>query len=147
MCTLMLVGQYTSKLTDKDRVSVPKKFREELGTELILAKWYENCLVLVNKDSWKKLLRRLIGITKLVISPVRDIDRFILGSAFEVKLDKQGRFIVPEKLLEYAEIKDEVVFLGLNDRVEIWSQDNWRQLEEGAEEKASLAVEKIAEEK
>ena len=143
----MLIGQYTSKLTDKDRVSVPKKFREELGTELILAKWYENCLVLVGKDNWKKLLRRLIGTKKLVISPVRDIDRFILGSAFEVKLDKQGRFIVPEKLLEYAEIKDEVVFVGLNNRVEIWSGDNWRQLEEGAEEKASLAVEKIAKER
>jgi len=141
---MMLVGQYTSKLTDKDRVSVPKKFREELGTELILAKWYENCLVLVDKDNWRKLIRKLIGITKLVISPVRDIDRFILGSAYDLKLDKQGRFIVPEKLLEYAEIKDEVVFVGLNDRVEIWSQDNWRQLEEGAEERASLAVEKIA---
>lgn len=143
----MLIGQYTSKLTDKDRVSVPKKFREELGKELILAKWYENSLVLVSIDSWRGLLKRLIGKRTLVIEPVRDIDRFILGSAFEVKLDKQGRFIVPEKLLDYAEIKDEVVFVGLNDRVEIWSGDNWRQLVEGAEKKASLAVEKIAKEK
>lgn len=143
----MLIGQYTSKLTDKDRISIPKKFREELGDELIVAKWYENCLVLVSKKSWKKLLKRLIGVTKLAISPVRDIDRFILGSAFEAKPDKQGRFIVPETLLGYAEIESEVVFVGLSDRVEIWSQEKWRELEESAEEKASQAIEKIAKER
>lgn len=143
----MLIGQYTSKLTDKGRISVPKKFRQELGEKLIVAKWYESCLVLVPKGGWKRLLKRLVGLTKLVISPVRDIDRFILGSAFEVKPDKQGRFIVPETLLGYAEIESEVVFVGLNDRVEIWSIDKWRQLEESSEAKASQAIERIAKEK
>lgn len=143
----MLIGQYSSKLTDKGRISVPKKFRQELGEKLIVAKWYESCLVLVPKGGWKRLLRRLAGLTKLVISPVRDIDRFILGSAFEVKPDKQGRFIVPETLLGYAEIESEVVFVGLNDRVEIWSIDKWRQLEESSEAKASQAIEGIAKEK
>ncbi len=140
----MLIGQYTSKLTDKGRISIPKKFRQELGEELIVAKWYENCLVLVPKADWTKLLRRLVGVTRLVILTVRDIDRFILGSAFEVRPDNQGRFVVPETLLEYAEIKTEVVFVGLNDRVEVWSQEKWEQLEESAEEKASQAIEKIA---
>lgn len=143
----MLIGQYTSKLTDKDRISVPKKFRQQLGEELIVAKWYESCLVLVAKGNWKKLFKRLEGLTNLVTSPVRDIDRFILGSAFEVKPDKQGRFVVPEILLEYAEIENEVAFVGLNDRVEIWSIEKWRKLEEEAEEKASQAIERIAKEK
>ena len=143
----MLIGQYTSKLTDKGRISVPKKFRQQLGEELIVAKWYESCLVLVPKGDWKKLLRRLVGLTDLVISPVRDIDRFILGSAFEVKPDKQGRFIVPEPLLEYAEIESEAVFVGLTDRVEIWSLERWKLLEERAEEKASQAIERIAKRK
>ncbi len=140
----MLIGQYNSKLTDKDRISVPKKFREELGEELIVAKWYGSCLILVSKDTWEKLLLRLVGDSKLVTEPVRDIDRFVLASAFEIKLDSQGRFIVPEILRAYAEIKFEVTFIGLGDRVEVWSSEKWKDLESVLESKASEAIEKIA---
>ena len=108
----MLIGQYVSRLTDKNRISVPKKIREELGEEMIIAKWYEGCLVLVSKENWQKLIKRLIGEAKLIISPVRDIDRFVFASAFEADLDGQGRFVVPESLINYSGIKDEVVFVG-----------------------------------
>ena len=140
----MLIGQYLSKLTEKDRISIPKKIRLELGEELILARWYEKCLVLVGKITWKKLLTRLIGETDLIIEPVRDIDRFILGLAFEIRLDRQGRFILPKILLEYAGIKMDVVFIGLGDRVELWAKEEWEKLEKITEEKASKAVEKLA---
>jgi MraZ protein len=140
----MLLGQYTSKLTDKYRISVPKKFRKELGEELIIARWYENCLVLISKGNFDNLRFRLTGEKKLVISPIRDIDRFILGSAYEIKLDKQGRFIIPEILMAFAEIESEVTFVGLGDRVEIWSSGKWREMEDRSEEKAKQALEKIA---
>src|SRR3989337_3031564 len=140
----MLIGQYVSRLTDKNRISVPKKIREELGEEMIIAKWYEGCLVLVSKENWQKLIKRLIGEAKLIISPVRDIDRFVFASAFEADLDGQGRFVVPESLINYSGIKDEVVFVGLGDRVEIWRVTIWQKLEGEAEKKASLAIEKIA---
>lgn len=140
----MLIGQYDSKLTDKDRIVVPNKFRQELEKELVVARWYENCLVLVSKESWRKLLEKLTGKSDLVVSPVRDIDRFILGSAYEVNLDSQGRFIVPGVLISFAQIRAEVVFVGLGDRIEIWSKQNWNELEENIEQKASEAIEKIA---
>ncbi len=142
----MLIGQYLSKLTEKDRISVPKKIRLELGEEMVVARWYENCLVLVSKDAWKKLLKRLTGATDLITSPVRDVDRFVLGLAFEIKLDRQGRFIMPKALLSYANIKSEVVFVGLGDRAEIWASDEWSSLEDSVEKKASRAIEKIARE-
>ena len=140
----MLIGQYKSKLTEKNRISVPKKIRDELGDEMVIAKWYEDCLVLVSSANWEKLLRRLIGKQEFVISSVRDIDRFIMASAFEIKLDDQGRFVVPEGLLTYSKITGEVVFIGLDDRVEVWAQDIWSEAEKGAEAKASEAIEKIA---
>ena len=140
----MLIGQHTSKLTDKNRISVPKKFREELGSEMIIAKWYEECLVLVSRENWQKLVRRLIGDARIIISPVRDIDRFIFGSAFEADLDNQGRFVLSESLINYARIETEVVFVGLGNRVEIWSAEAWKELEEIAEKKASKAIETIA---
>ena len=142
----MLIGQYKSKLTDKDRLALPKKLRNSLGEEMVIARWYENCLVLVSGNGWEDLLGRLSGTAGPITEPVRDIDRFIYGMAFEVKLDKQGRFIVPELLKEYAGIKSEVVFIGLGDRVEIWSASEWKVKESKVQEKASEAIEKIAKE-
>jgi MraZ protein len=140
----MLIGQYLSKLTDKNRLAVPKKIRDEVGDKFIVAKWYEECLVLVSEEKWQDLVNRLVGLGKIIISPVRDIDRFIMASAFEINLDSQGRFVLPEELKRYAKVTSEVIFIGLGDRVEIWAQDSWKKLEENSEEKASLAIEKIA---
>lgn len=140
----MLIGQYTSKLTNKGRISIPKKFREELGNNLVISRWYENCLVLVASDNWRKLQNRLTGENVLVTSTVRDIDRFILGSAYEINLDFQGRFVLPELLLEHSGITDEAVFVGLNDRVEIWSKTKWIELEKSVEQRANVAIEKLA---
>ena len=138
----MLIGQYASKLTDKDRVSVPK--RQELGEEFVVARWYERCLVLVSKETWKSLLKRLTGEAELVTASVRDVDRFIFGMAYEVELDQQGRFIIPKKLLDYSEIQTEAIFVGLGDRVEIWAVEKWNELEKVTEKKAAEAIEQIS---
>ncbi len=121
----MLIGSYQSNLGDKRRVAVPKKFIESLGEKPIIAKWYENCLVLVSQEFWEKLLNRLTGGKKTASLGVRDIERFILGSAYEVEPDTQGRIIIPELLAHYGGLKQEVVFIGLGDRVEVWSKEAW----------------------
>lgn len=140
----MLIGQFTSKLTEKERISVPKKLRKELGKELIIARWYENCLVLVSKVHWQRLMQRLSGVSGPITTPARNIERFVFGMAFEISLDAQGRFVVPDILRLYAEIKSEVVFVGLGDRVEIWSIDKWKELEKEVVIKAAEAIDKIA---
>ena len=140
----MFIGQYYHNLENKGRVSLPKKFREELGEEMILAKWYEGCLVLVSRQNWQDLIKRLTGEGRIITSPVRDIDRFILASAFEVSLDGQGRFVLPESLIDYASFENDLIFVGLGERVEIWQLARWRDLEKLSEEKAAKAIEKIA---
>lgn len=121
----MLIGSYLGQLGEKRRVAVPKRFLEELGEKLVVAKWYEDCLVLVSKDWWQALLDRLTGGSRVISLGVRDIERFILGSAFEVKPDSQGRIIIPEILAEFASFKKELVFLGLGIRAEIWAKELW----------------------
>ena len=123
--TKMLVGQYESFVTEKGRVAVPKKYRETVGTQLIVSRWYENCLVLVSKTEFNSLLSKVGFNAKYATKPVRDTDRFILSSAFEVDLDKQGRFVVPKILRDFAHLTTEVVFLGLGDRIEIWDRKSW----------------------
>ena len=121
----MLIGSYLGNLGEKRRAAIPKKFLAELGEKPILAKWYEDCLILVTNEFWETLLGRLTGETKVLKLGVRDIERFILGSAFETEPDLQGRIIIPEILASYANLDKDLVFVGLTDRVEIWNKETW----------------------
>ncbi len=121
----MLIGSYLGNLSDARRVAVPKKFLKELGTNPILAKWYEDCLILVSTGFWQTLLGRLTGGSRVAGLGVRDIERFILGSAFETDPDAQGRIVIPELLASYASLKSDVIFVGLGNRVEIWPKEVW----------------------
>ncbi len=121
----MLIGSYQGSLSEARRVAIPKKFIEDLGDRPVIAKWYENCLILVNNGFWEELSKKLTGGKQGLNTVVRDIERFILGSAYEVEPDEQGRIIVPEDLVKYAKITKEIMFVGLLDRIEIWPQEVW----------------------
>lgn len=142
----MLIGSYLGNIGDKRRVAVPKKFLNELGEEPILAKWYEDCLILVSREFWKELFGRLTGGSGVISLGVRDIERFILGSAFEVEPDIQGRIIIPEVLSNHANLDKEVVFIGLSDRVEIWDKGIWEKQSSGLEKTTKEYIEKLAHE-
>lgn len=143
----MLIGSYLSVLGEKRRTAIPKKFLDELGSQLVLAKWYEDCLVLVKKDFWNGLLDRLTGGSKVASLGVRDIERFILGSAFDVEPDEQGRIVVPEVLAEFAGFGNELVFLGLGDRVEVWDKETWEAKEKEVAKTSKEYIEKLANER
>ena len=139
----MLIGQYFSKITDKNRISLPIKFRNELGKKLIIAKWYEGCCVIVSVEDWKKLLTKLTGRAEILTKAVRDTDRFILGSAFELDLDAQGRFVIPGNLKGYAGLSEDVTFLGLGDRIELWDTAVWNEKEQTVQENAGQTLEEM----
>ncbi|MEK7168863.1 MAG: cell division/cell wall cluster transcriptional repressor MraZ [Patescibacteria group bacterium] len=120
----MLIGSYSAVLSDSRRVAVPKKFILELGEKPVLAMWYEDCLILVENSFWSNLSKELVGSRNKDFG-VREIERFILGSAYETEPDEQGRIIIPELLASYAKLEKDLVFLGLVDRVEIWPKNVW----------------------
>ena len=82
----MLIGSYPAVLSDSRRVAVPKKFINELGNIPVLAKWYEDCLILVKSEFWENLSKSLIGQRNKDLG-VRDLERFILGSAYEIEAE------------------------------------------------------------
>jgi len=143
----MIIGHYiTSFDKEKRRVAIPKKFRQALGDELIIARWYEGCLVVVSKKSWALLMDRVTGKTRVVTSPVRDTDRFILGSAHEFSPDNQGRVVLPDYLSSHANLGSEVVFVGLGDRIEIWDKKEWEKRESYLSAHAGELIERLADE-
>lgn len=142
----MITGSYLGNLGEKRRVAVPKKFLKALGPKPILAKWYEDCLILVSGDFWSALLKRLTGGSSVISLGVRDIERFILGSAYETEPDAQGRIIIPEILANYANLKEELVFIGLTDRVEIWDKGTWDRKSAELSKTTKEYIEKLADE-
>lgn len=122
----MLIGQYEGKLGVKNRIALPKKFREVLGDRLIITLGYENSLIIVSQEAWKALLEGTEG-KPFILQEARETQRFLLGGANQVELDGKGRFILPIYLRSFAEIKSEVIFLGLSRYVEMWSRERWGQ--------------------
>lgn len=120
----MLIGEYFNKVGEKNRIALPKKFREILGEKVIVTRGYEDCIIVVNEKQWSKLLS-IFDDKPFTRSPVRDTRRFLIGGASEVEYDNQGRFVVPANLKDFAGIEKEVVFVGLVDWVEIWDKSRW----------------------
>lgn len=122
----MIIGEYKSRIGEKKRVSLPKRFRDELGEEIILTRGYENSLILVNKRMWERIAKDVIN-GSFINKNIRDTSRFLIGSAVEVSLDKLGRFIIPQSLFEYSSLQKEIVFLGLVNWIEVWDKDKWEE--------------------
>jgi len=121
----MLIGEYTSKVGEKKRVSLPSKFKEELGNNLILTRGYEDALIIVNKKLWETIASEVIN-GSFTDKNIRDTSRFLVGGAKEIDLDSQGRFVIPQSLFTHADLRDEIVFVGLVNWVEVWDKEKWK---------------------
>lgn len=139
----MLIGHYTTKADSKGRVALPAKFKAGLGNKVIVTAGYENSLMVVSAKDWQTVIGQVTN-NKLTLEPARATDRFLLGSAFEVELDSQGRFIIPKYLRQYAKISQLVVFIGVGNRVEIWSQAKWEVYEKYLDKNISQLGEKLS---
>ena len=122
----MLLGQYESRVGEKNRTALPKKLREEIGEKLIITLGYENSLIIVSESGWKALLEGTEG-RPFIEKPARETQRYLLGGATFIELDSKGRFVIPEYLRQFAKIKTEVVFLGLSRYVELWDRETWEE--------------------
>lgn len=129
----MLLGQHEGKIDEKGRTALPKKFREILGEKIIVTLGYENSLIIVSEDNWKQLLEGTEG-RPFIEYATRETQRFLLGGASLLTLDRKGRFVLPAYLRSFGEIKDEVVFLGLSKYVEVWDKKKWEEYRKRLEE-------------
>ncbi|WPC40975.1 division/cell wall cluster transcriptional repressor MraZ [Clostridium sp. JS66] len=122
----MFIGEYEHALDNKNRIIIPSKFREELGSKFILTKGLDGCLYAYPLDEWSVLEDKLRKLP-LTSKNARAFVRFFFSGANEMELDKQGRTLIPQSLLEYGEIKKEIVSIGVSNRLEIWSKEKWIQ--------------------
>ena len=121
----MLIGEYEHSLDDKGRVIMPVKLRSDIGERFIITKGLDGCLFVFSQLEWSNFEAKLKELP-LTNKNARDFVRFIQSGATECELDKQGRFLIVNNLREYANIKKEVVIIGVGTRIEIWNKEKWK---------------------
>ena len=120
----MLLGEYRHNVDIKRRVSVPSKFRGDLGQTFVITKGLDNCLFMYSKQEWETFEQKLKSLP-LTNQDARSFVRFFFAGATECEVDKQGRVNIPQNLREYANITKDVVIVGVATRAEIWDSENW----------------------
>jgi len=140
----MFYGEYPYKVDDKGRVPLPPKFRRELRAGMILTKGLERCITVYSPEEWKRVSERLAA---KAVSPAnsRKLTRSLFGSAFSATFDGQGRIVLPFYLREYAGIGDTAVVVGVNNAIELWSEEDWRTEKTSADEQAAKIIESLEE--
>ncbi len=140
----MLIGEYTHSLDTKKRLSLPKKFRTELGKKVVVTRGLDNCLFMYPMLQWKETAKKLQNLS-FTQADTRGFNRFMLSGAVEVEIDSVGRILVPEYLKDFAGLKTKVVLAGVQDRVEIWNEKSWTQYKAMIEKQADAMAEKLGE--
>ena len=120
----MLMGEYHNNIDIKGRVVVPSKFRDLLSEKIVLTRGLDGSLFVYPYETFLNLTKEL-NTLPFTEKESRNFIRFMLSGATTLEFDKQGRIIIPTYLKEYASLQKEVVLVGVLNRVEIWSIDNW----------------------
>lgn len=140
----MIIGEFRHTIDDKNRLSLPAKFRKEMGKTVVITPGLDSCLFIFTMREWEKISGRLsAGDSSILQADNRGFNRFLLGGAVEVEVDAVGRMLLPEHLRERAKLKNKVVFIGVVDRAELWDEETWNNYRSAIEQKADALAEKL----
>jgi MraZ protein len=140
----MLLGEYDHTLDDKNRLTLPAKLREEIGDEVVISRGLDDGCLCVHSRAAFELLAERMGAFDGFNRETRLVARHIFTGAPPVELDKQGRMVVPAKLLEERNIGREVTVAAVYDHLEIWDRAVWREQLKTAEGSVEDAAERLA---
>ncbi len=144
----MFYGEYSHGLDRKGRLILPARFREiakESGVEkFFLTRGLDKCLFMFSEEEWKSQEQKFksISFTK---QEGRSFNRMFFSGAAEITPDKQGRFIIPTYLKDFAAIKRETMIIGISSRIEIWDNELWKEFYANSRNSYEQTAEKIFE--
>ena len=145
----MFYGEYLHSIDRKGRLILPAKFREAAKGHFVekffVTRGLDQCLFMFPEEEWRSQESKLkaISFTK---QDARKFNRLYFSGAAEVNFDSQGRILLPQYLKEFAEIKKEVVLIGVSNRIEIWAKDKWQEFYGSSRQVYEQTAEKLIEE-
>lgn len=140
----MFIGEYSLSIDEKGRLALPKKFRKEMQKGAVVTRGIDSCLFVYPESEWNKLADKISALP-LSQKNTRAFARLMLAGAMDVRLDKQGRIIVPDYLRKYAGTNKKVVVAGLLDRLEIWDEAAWEKYKKETEKQSEDISEQLGE--
>ncbi|TSC52249.1 MAG: MraZ protein [Parcubacteria group bacterium LiPW_41] len=140
----MLLGEFKHNIDEKGRVAVPAKFRHAFQGGAIITRGLDHCLFIFSLSEWENLAKKINDLP-LAQANSRAFSRLMLAGAMDVKVDVQGRVLVPDYLREYAGIKKQVVVAGVYNRAEIWDETAWNEYKARTESASDEIAEKLGE--
>jgi len=117
------MGEFNHTIDAKGRIIVPSKFRETLGDEFVVTGGLDGCLFVYPNDEWMEFIAQLKNLPGS--KEARQLQRYFLAGAASCEVDKQGRILIPNKLRESAALEKDIVFVGVLNKIEIWSKERW----------------------
>jgi len=143
----MFRGRFHYTIDTKGRLAIPSKFREILTTqfdERLIVTHFDECLWAYPVPAWQNLEKKIAELPQF-LEEVKALQRVFISAACECALDKQGRILVPPSLKDYAALENEVVLVGMTQRIEIWSKERWEKVFTDSQKKLEGMQEKLAE--
>ncbi len=140
----MFSGEFEHTIDEKGRIIIPAKLRAELpGDEVFVTRGFDGCLFVFPPDAWKEMAERLAKLPTTNMQ-ARFVSR-MLFSGTDCRLDKQGRILIPQTLRDHADIElgSEVVIVGVNSRIELWSKPRWQALTARLETESETFAEQL----
>lgn len=145
----MFYGEYLHSIDRKGRLILPAKFREAAKAHFIerffVTRGLDKCLFMFSEEEWRSQEGKLksVSFTK---QQSRTFNRLYFSGASEINFDAQGRILLPQYLKDFAEIKKEVVIVGVSNRIEIWAKDKWQEFYGSSQQTYEEIAEKLIDE-
>lgn len=127
----VLFGEYFCQTDEKGRVRIPAKLKPSLSDNVTVTKGTNGCLFLFASNEWHEKLALKLGTVPMSDLTIQRSIRTFFGGASTLEEDNQGRSLLPKNLREYAEIKKDIVIIGVGNRAEIWARENYEKYMRG----------------
>ena len=138
----MFIGEYYYTIDPKGRIAIPSKLRKALSNGGVITKGLDNCLFIFSSKDWQPMAEKIKSLP-LSQSNSRAFSRFMLAGAMNIKLDSQGRILVPDYLRKYVGLKKQIVLAGVFDRLEVWDEKEWEKYKKRTEKESGDIAEKL----
>lgn len=125
------IGHFNCNLDAKGRVLFPSDFKAQFGDQVnegfvLHPDPYVECLELYTVKDWRDLLVRLSNqLSQFKRKQEAVMRRYDSGSRY-VKLDSNGRLLIPKDLVEKAHLEKEIVITSVMTKMEIWDRDLYK---------------------
>ncbi len=140
----MLLGEFEHALDDKNRVTLPARFREAFVDGVFVTRGFDPCLLVFPPEGWERFVaEQLAGLTPFS-REARQKNRFLFAGGLETELDKQGRIGLTPPLIQHAGLERGVIVAGVRDHLELWEPEAWRREVDDVGGRADLVAERLA---